>query len=76
LGGTGLYIYIPQEQSGPVIPPGIEFPCRRLLRLAGVRRRYSNPPPHGTKPLLGTSHIFPYLFIVNAKEIMYDRIIG
>jgi hypothetical protein len=26
------------------------FPC--LLRLAGLRWRYSNPPPHGTSPLL------------------------
>jgi hypothetical protein len=38
-------IYIPQEQGGPVIPPGTGFPLRRLLRLAGLRWRYSNPPP-------------------------------
>jgi hypothetical protein len=25
-----------------------DFPFRRLLRLAGLRWRYSNPPPHGT----------------------------
>jgi hypothetical protein len=31
-------IYIPQEQGGPVLPPG-----NGLLRLA----RYSDPPPHG-----------------------------
>jgi hypothetical protein len=24
-----------------------DFPFRRLLRLAGLRRRYSTPPPHG-----------------------------
>jgi hypothetical protein len=24
-----------------------DFPCRRLLRLAGLRLRYSTPPPHG-----------------------------
>jgi hypothetical protein len=24
-----------------------DFPFRRLLRLAGLRRRYSNPPPRG-----------------------------
>jgi hypothetical protein len=29
------------------MPPDKEFPFRRLLRLAGLRRRYSNPPPHG-----------------------------
>jgi hypothetical protein len=44
-GGPGPRIYIPQEQRGPVIPPGTGFPCRRLLRLAGLLWRYSNPPP-------------------------------
>jgi hypothetical protein len=46
-GGPGSRIYIPQEQSGPVIPPGTGFPFRRLLRLARLRWRYSNPPPGG-----------------------------
>jgi hypothetical protein len=46
-GGPGPRIFIPQEQGGPVIPPGTGFPFRHLLRLAGLRRRYSNPPPHG-----------------------------
>jgi hypothetical protein len=46
-GGPGARIYIPQEQGGPVIPPGTGFPFRRLLRLAGLRWRYSNPPPRG-----------------------------
>jgi hypothetical protein len=45
-GGPGPCIYIPQEQGGPVIPPGTGFPFRRLLQLAGLRRRYSNPPLH------------------------------
>jgi hypothetical protein len=44
-GGPGPRIYIPQEQGGTVIPPGIVFPFRHLLRLAGLRWRYSNPPP-------------------------------
>jgi hypothetical protein len=46
-GGPGPRIYIPQEQGGPVIPLGTGFPFRRLLRLAGLRWRYSNPPPRG-----------------------------
>jgi hypothetical protein len=46
-GGPGPRIYIPQEQGGPVIPPGTGFPLRRLLRLAELRWRYSDPPPHG-----------------------------
>jgi hypothetical protein len=46
-GGPGPRIYIPQEQGSPVIPPGTVFSFRRLLRLAGLRWRYSIPPPHG-----------------------------
>jgi hypothetical protein len=44
-GGPGSRIYIPLEQGGPVTPPDTGFPFRRLLRLAGVRWRYPNPPP-------------------------------
>jgi hypothetical protein len=46
-GGPGPRIYISQEQGGPVTSPGTGFPFRRLLRLAGLRWRYSNLPPHG-----------------------------
>jgi hypothetical protein len=46
-GGPGPSIYIPQEEGGPVIPPGTGFPFCRLLRLAGLRWKYSNPPPDG-----------------------------
>jgi hypothetical protein len=45
-GGLGPCIYIPQEQDGPVIPPGTGFPFRPLLLFAGIRWRYSNPS-HG-----------------------------
>jgi hypothetical protein len=45
-GGPDPRTYIPEEQDGPVIPPGTGFPCR-LLRLAGLRWRYYNPPQHG-----------------------------
>jgi hypothetical protein len=46
-GGPGPRIYIPQEEGVLVIPPGTGLPSCRLLRLAGLRWRYSNPPPHG-----------------------------
>jgi hypothetical protein len=46
-GGPGPGIYSPQKQGGPVIPSGTGCPFRCLLRLAGLRWRYSNPPPHG-----------------------------
>jgi hypothetical protein len=48
-------LYIPQEQGGPVLPPGNGFPFRRLLRLAGLLWRYSNPPPQGIAGLRTTS---------------------
>jgi hypothetical protein len=44
-GGAGSRICIPQKQGCPVIHPGTGFPLRRLLRLSGLRLRYSNPPP-------------------------------
>jgi hypothetical protein len=60
IGGSGHLIYIPQEQGGPVIPSGIGFPFRRLLLLAGLRWRYSTPPPHGSTALLlyAAKHFF------------------
>jgi hypothetical protein len=48
LGGPGTCIYILQEQGGPAITPGTGFPFRRLLRLAGLRWRYSDQPPQRT----------------------------
>jgi hypothetical protein len=39
---SGPRIYIPQEKGGPVITPGAGIPFRRLLRLVGLRWRYSN----------------------------------
>jgi hypothetical protein len=47
-GGQGPRIYTPQEEGGPIIPPpDTGFLFRRLLRLAGIRWRYSIRPPHG-----------------------------
>jgi hypothetical protein len=46
-GGPGSRIYIPQEQGVSAIPPGAGFPLRRLLRLAGLRWMYFNPPSQG-----------------------------
>jgi hypothetical protein len=44
-GGPGSRIYIPQ-----VTPPVAGLPFRRLVRLAGLRWRYSIPLPHGISP--------------------------
>jgi hypothetical protein len=40
------YLYTPGK-GDRVIPPGTGFPLLRLLLLAGLRWRYSNPTPHG-----------------------------
>jgi hypothetical protein len=50
-GGPGPCIYIPQDQGGPIIPPGAGFLFLRLLRLAGIRWRYLTPPPHLALPI-------------------------
>jgi hypothetical protein len=46
-GGPGPRIYITQGKDGPVIPPGTGSPFRLLLRLTGLRWRYSTAPPRG-----------------------------
>jgi hypothetical protein len=48
-GGPGFCLYVSQLQGGSIIPPGTGFPFRRLLRLAGLQWRYSNPTPHGER---------------------------
>jgi hypothetical protein len=42
------------ERPGPriYIPSGTGFPFRRLLRPAGLRWRYSIPPPHGKMKII------------------------
>jgi hypothetical protein len=59
-GEPGHRIYIPQEQGGPLLLPGIAFPFRRLLQLAGLRWRYSISPPHE-------------MVTVSKSKLYYDR---
>jgi hypothetical protein len=47
LGGQVPVFISPQEHSGPVILPDTGFTFRRLLRLAGLRWKYSTLPPRG-----------------------------
>jgi hypothetical protein len=52
--GQGTCIYVLQWRGGPVIPPDTEFPFRRLLRLTGLRWKYSELPPYeGHKTIRG-----------------------
>jgi hypothetical protein len=62
-GGPRLCTYVPHEQDGLVIPPGTGFPFRRLLRLARLRWRYSNPAPHGK-----CRHFIEENFYLNVHE--------
>jgi hypothetical protein len=41
-----LYLFPPVTGWPSYIPPSTGFPFCRILRLAGLRWRYSNPPPH------------------------------
>jgi hypothetical protein len=54
------YLY-PQKQGGPVIPPDTGSPFRRLLHLAGLWWRRSNPPPLGH--LFCNYSGFPFLLL-------------
>jgi hypothetical protein len=54
LEGQVPVFFILQKEGGPVIPSGTGFPFCRLLWLAGLRWRYSNPPPHGEEWDLST----------------------
>jgi hypothetical protein len=45
LQGPGSHIYIPQEQSGPVIPPGTGFPYVTSYDSQGYGGGIINPPP-------------------------------
>jgi hypothetical protein len=79
-GGPGSRLYIPQEQGGPDIPPDTGFPFSRLLRLAGLRWRYSNPLPHGLetgflatciyKPMFTRSALYSSSWVVIQNEIL------
>jgi hypothetical protein len=46
-----------QERGGPIMPPDTGFPCHRLLRLSGLRWRYSNPPPNGPSQSRSPSYV-------------------
>jgi hypothetical protein len=73
-GGLGPRVHIPQEQGGPVIPPVIWFHFRRLLRLAGLRWSYSNPPSQGARSLVSEeTHTKGAQMWTPQKEINAER---
>jgi hypothetical protein len=45
-GQVPVFVY-PRNRVAQLCPPDTGFPFRRVLRLAGLRWRYSTPPPHG-----------------------------
>jgi hypothetical protein len=68
-GGPRSRIYIPQEQGGPVISPGTGFLSLRLLRLAGLRWRYSTSPPHGSSNFIRFCTIYVVSKLNHRKHI-------
>jgi hypothetical protein len=42
-GRSGLCIYVRQWKGSPIVTPGTRFPFRRLLWLAGLMWKHSNP---------------------------------
>jgi hypothetical protein len=74
--GPGTRIYIPQEQGGPVIPSVTGFPLRRLLRLAGLWWRYSNPPPHGQASLLSYTSLLKNCNLLFVTDVTVSRWTG
>jgi hypothetical protein len=73
--GTQDHILLPKIRDSPnlegripvFIPPGTGFPFRLLLRLAGLRWRYSNPPPHGES--LGSEVLTPVVMKSSSSGI-------
>jgi hypothetical protein len=79
-GGPGLCIYVSRWQGSPVIPQGTGFPFHRRLRLAGLRWRCSNPPPHGAEKItvaqmIITPHV-TLLRIIEFKIFRYGTLRG
>jgi hypothetical protein len=75
-GGPGPRTYIPQEQGGPVISPGTAFPFRRLLRLAGLRWRYSTPPPRRKVTFKNTQIALSLFGLHSGTRTHYFRVLG
>jgi hypothetical protein len=65
--GTGLCINVPPWHGGLVITPGNGFPFHYLLRLSGLRWRYSHRPPRGKYNV----YIVAYLRHVTISIILY-----
>jgi hypothetical protein len=51
-------VFISPRDKVAQLHPGTGFPFRRLLRLAGLRWRYSNQPPHGLTVYSGRSSVW------------------
>jgi hypothetical protein len=68
-GGPGPRIYIPRKSVARLYPPDPGFSFRRLLRLSGLRRRYSTPLPHGISPHQLATHWQASLYNLGTNRI-------
>jgi hypothetical protein len=68
LEGQAPVFISPRKRVSRLYPPGIGFPFRRLLRLTGLRCRYSTPPPHGRSSPWSLSAIFITLNSVRTSQ--------
>jgi hypothetical protein len=67
----GRRIYIPQKKGGPVIPPSIVFPFRRLLRLIGLRWKVFEPASTRGNTRLSTNSPDYNISARNAEKIAF-----
>jgi hypothetical protein len=72
-GGPGSYIYFPQEQGGPVIPPDTGSPFHHLLRLAGLKLKLIyNWQSVGKSVLVSGSNLEPMTRILYSVWRLWD----
>jgi hypothetical protein len=64
-GGPGPRIYIPPGTGWPSYTSGHWVPLCRLLRLARLLWRYSNPPPQG----FTHTHTHTHIYIVQSSSL-------
>jgi hypothetical protein len=74
LEGQGPVFIFPRNRVAQLYPPGAGFPFCRLLRFAGIRWKYSNPPPGGVEAPL--CPISPYISQEQDGPVIPPQVLG